>query len=198
MKKLLIIIAAFVLIAGFSVQASAIPVAVGDPVEGNSWTQRFYENSVGNYNWVGIWGCPYNTSTNPNGPNVFEAIAQTNFDNSGWSGVGPIPTPGSYSYASGPTTSSMAWDIHFTGNMTDGVEFLVMEALDCQMKGRWYARYSNGWYVEDWTSSSYDYLWQSNNGGNPCDPIPEPATMMLLGSLATGLFGAAGIRRKMR
>ena len=29
-----------------------------------------------------------------------------------------------------------------------------------------------------------------------CIPIPEPTTMILLGSLATGLFGMAGIRRK--
>ena len=29
------------------------------------------------------------------------------------------------------------------------------------------------------------------------DPIPEPATMIMLGSLATGLFGAAGMKRKL-
>ncbi|MCK4518644.1 MAG: PEP-CTERM sorting domain-containing protein, partial [Candidatus Omnitrophica bacterium] len=28
--------------------------------------------------------------------------------------------------------------------------------------------------------------------------IPEPITMIMLGSLATGLFGAAGIRRRKR
>ncbi|HDM37655.1 MAG TPA: PEP-CTERM sorting domain-containing protein, partial [Candidatus Omnitrophica bacterium] len=27
-------------------------------------------------------------------------------------------------------------------------------------------------------------------------PIPEPSTLILLGSLATGLFGMAGLRRK--
>ena len=30
------------------------------------------------------------------------------------------------------------------------------------------------------------------------DVIPEPATMMLLGSLATGLFGIAAVRKKRR
>ena len=54
--------------------------------------------------------------------------------------------------------------------------------------------------------SQFDPEWGSNEGGKPigdwfdggmdgAPEVPEPATMIMLGGLAAGLFGAAGIRK---
>ena len=55
--------------------------------------------------------------------------------------------------------------------------------------------------------SQFDPEWGSNAGGKPigdwfdgemdgAPEVPEPATMIMLGSLAAGLFGAAGIKKR--
>ncbi len=51
-------------------------------------------------------------------------------------------------------------------------------------------------YSVDYADSNYHpYLNIEYEVGEP-NPVPEPATMMMLVSLATGLFGFAGIRRR--
>lgn len=56
----------------------------------------------------------------------------------------------------------------------------------------WYFAFSNGSQWARWPSSEI-YAWAVRDGD--VAPVPEPATMLLLGS---GLLGIAGIRRKSR
>jgi hypothetical protein len=39
-------------------------------------------------------------------------------------------------------------------------------------------------------------VWETNPGSHDSSVIPEPGMIVLLGSLATGLFGVSGVRRR--
>jgi hypothetical protein len=62
---------------------------------------------------------------------------------------------------------------------------------------------SVSFYSKEYSDSAYwPYLRIETTGGDSynddINPIPEPASMILLGSLATGLFGAAAVRKRKR
>jgi len=85
----------------------------------------------------------------------------------------------------GSQSSWLDWDWNLISSYTDenGVEWWPF--LDMTL--------TNGYSYND---ESWD--WQVVEGVyfHPGNPIPEPASLVLLGSLASGLFGIAGARRR--
>jgi opacity protein-like surface antigen len=76
MKKLLMILCVTLAVLAGANAAFADLVPVGDPVEGNSWSQRFYED-MGKYDMI----CLKMISSGDS----FKHAALYNFDNTGWS-----------------------------------------------------------------------------------------------------------------
>ena len=73
--------------------------------------------------------------------------------------------------------------------------FLVQNFVSTSLAGanNFYIRIG-GWDVSHYTNQ--DIYFDNISVGAEINEIPEPMTMILLGSLATGLFSVAGIRRK--
>ena len=53
MKKLMLLLMSIVLF--MPAMALAVPTTIGDPIEGNSWSQQFNESGVGNFNIMEIY-----------------------------------------------------------------------------------------------------------------------------------------------
>jgi hypothetical protein len=141
------------------------------------WIQRFEENGVGDFTKMEAFMIS-------GGP--FAATCSGNFSQPGWTGNLVKPT---YIYAIGPAVTDIQFDIAFVGSSSTPLEFDFLAWNGPTIKERDHVV---------WNSGSWEITLITNQGPgtydrDPIDPVPEPATMLLLGS---GLIGFAGYGRR--
>jgi hypothetical protein len=156
MRKITIV--AFLLLVFGTGSAMADIIAIGGPVSGSSWGQRFQEDGVGNFNFMAV------QITN----GAFEAPVFKNFSTGGWNGSGNTTT----GVAVGGPNNWLQFDIIFAGLSSSPVSFDFFAFNGTALLEAVHASWNGGWSFTVFTS-------QSN--AKPSDfNVPEPATVILL------------------
>jgi hypothetical protein len=165
--------------------AMALTITVGEATESDSWLLN-----------LTLYGNIYPNVTletfiiSDDGAGPFHNDGMTNFSEAGWSAQLINPN---YSLANGPFNYPLDWQYDFAGDSTRTMKFDLIAwigdpLIPDNLGGAWGINWSgqDGYLVhpEDLTGFNYD---------RSAAPVPEPATMLLLG---TGLVGLAGIGRK--
>lgn len=165
-----------------AVPAQAGLVALGDPIPDNSWIQSFQLSFVPS-SYDGFDAFDVEILTDAGGGPLEGPNYLSNFSVAGWSQGAASSTNAE---AFGSTVETLAFDVHFEGEMDLGVSF----ALSSYDGGVLNERVVALWTGSNWFYQT-DYLRDDPAGGG--DPVPEPATLALTG---LGLTIAAGLRRK--
>jgi hypothetical protein len=143
-----------------------------NPVGGNTGTAGY--DSAGVYR-VTTWNNDVYSSYGASRPFAMQSgtMLGTLTENSSGTGSTPVTTLNGYSYGG----SSYYRIVSFP-------TYLISEIIDRPIN-----------LAAHWTMSCGNDAIDGQKCGIP-NPVPEPSTMFLLSSLATGLFGFAGLRRR--
>lgn len=166
--KVTVLLLAFLVSAAFA-HADIMPV--GDPILGESWTQ----------DWSVIVSGGLDHLQALLEPGVVDTPGASNFNVSGWT---ETFNNGTLWAADGPGTTTIHFDFHYTSDMSVPFTFHIQayNGSEFQFNDSW-AWSGSGWSLQPdgWTQDT---------------PIPEPATMLMLGGLGAGLASARKLRRK--
>jgi len=151
--------------------------ADGDPVEGNTWSQAFYESDVSNYDLVAVQMV--------SGGDTFESPTHYSFNRVGWSLLWENdPTYPTLASASGPTTSNMTWSIRFAGLSSNPLTFDYAVFSGETLLNSARAVWSPGWTSIANYPGGVNAPWQPTRG----EVVPVPGAI-LLGILGLGAAG---------
>jgi hypothetical protein len=170
-----LVVVALLLLAG---PAKAISVSIDDPIEGDSWSQVFYESSAEEL--IGSFDALQFIFGTIGGP--FEVPVITGLSTAGWSIVIDTPT---LVLATGPAvTHSGYFTVHFAGSSSSPLDFTFQAYNNGVAIDNDYAKWKPGWAITHMHSS-------------PAPPqAPEPISMVMLGCLGAGMFVARKLRGK--
>ena len=156
--------------------ADASFINVGEPLPSTSWVQRF--EAVTDDPGATFDSFSLDLLTD-GGAGPFESPWLTNFDATSWNIAG---TPEATAVeAGGPAAATLAFDVHFDGDMSSPVSFFFTSYSGDQGLER---------VLAQWNGEQWNFL-AANLNDTAGEPVPEPATLLLSG---LGLAMAAGGR----
>jgi len=164
---------ALLLIAG---PASATLVAIGDPVEGDSWSHRFLEDGIGLFDNMVLQmytaGDSFRHAPEGAGISGFSPSTQ------GWH---QTSDNGTVLAAAGNALNSLGFDVTFEG------WFPSWNPLSFYLSG-----YTGGMLLQTSDARWDGCKWTIVDG----PVVPEPVSMVMLGCLGAGMFAARKLRGK--
>jgi hypothetical protein len=158
--------------------SSATLMYTGDPVEGGSWTQRFYETGVGSFDTMEIFMMT---------DDEFEPPGFSDFDISGWTSNF---IRSDYVYASGTPNTLLYFNIRFDGVSSDSLIFDFIAWKDGISDSPLEVAEAK-WTGSNWIITGKDYDPSLYNRS-----IPEPGILFLLGPMFIVLLGLSFKTRK--
>jgi len=149
---------------------------IGDPVEGNSWSQQFRETRVGNFDLVAVRMASLG--------DTFEHWTHSGFSNGSWSTTSVLENDPLYptiAVASGPTVTDLTWWIKFAGLKSNPLAFDFVAFYGATMKdGARVAWNGSGWSIGTGT-------WVPTRQELEAVPVPAAALLGFLGLSAAGI-----------